>query len=142
MVAIPGPGRGQLVSRALRRRCPYCGGRGFFAGWFRMNKRCANCGLLTDRVIGHWIGAVGINTIVSFGALLVVIAAGAVLTYPDFDLVKVLVAAVAVAVLVPLIVWPYSQTLWTAIDIMMRPVTSEEIDPRYEDEVRSRRPTR
>jgi len=39
--------------------------------------------------------------------------------------------SVAVAVALPIIAWPYSQTLWTAVDIMMRPVTAEELDPRY-----------
>jgi hypothetical protein len=96
-----------------------------------MQERCPTCGLATDRVVGHWIGAVGINTIVSFGALAIVLVTALVVSYPEIQVVPVLSAAIATAVLVPLIFWPLSQTLWTAIDIMMRPVTPDELDPRY-----------
>ena len=60
-----------------------------------------------------------------------VLVVGIVLSYPDIAVVPLLVAALATAVLLPLLVWPYSQTLWMAIDLMMRPVTAEELDPRY-----------
>jgi len=96
-----------------------------------MVDRCPTCGLASDREVGHWIGAIGINTILSFGALAVVLVIGLVASYPDIAVVPLLVAALATAVLVPLFVWPYSQTLWMAIDLMMRPVRAEELDPRY-----------
>lgn len=128
---LPTPSRPVLVARALTLRCPCCGSRGLFRNWFRMEERCRTCGLATDRVVGHWIGAVGINTIVSFGALAVVLVLSLILTYPEIQVAPVLGAALATAVLVPVIFWPFSQTLWTAIDIMMRPVTPDELDPRY-----------
>ena len=40
-----------------------------------MVEDCPTCGLHFERVEGHWIGAIGINTIVSFGALLITIVA-------------------------------------------------------------------
>jgi uncharacterized protein (DUF983 family) len=129
--AVPQPSRPALVGRALRRRCPVCGSRGLFTGWFRMVERCPTCGLASDREVGHWIGAIGINTIVSFALLGVVLVVGFVLTYPDIAVGPILLASLATAVLVPLIMWPYSQTLWMAIDLMMRPVRPEELDPRY-----------
>ena len=89
------------------------------------------CGLASERVVGHWIGAVGMNTIVSFGALAVVIVGGTVLTYPDLPALPLLGAALLTAIGVPLLFWPFSQTLWTAIDIMLRPIDVEELDPRY-----------
>ena len=131
MAEVPAPTNGQLVRRALRRRCPYCGSRGFLQSWFKLAERCPNCGLATDRVVGHWVGAVGMNTMLTFGALFLVLFVGLVASYPDIAVVPVLAASVAVAVILPIVAWPYSQTLWTAIDIMMRPVTSEELDPRY-----------
>jgi hypothetical protein len=128
---LPHPTKGQLVARALRRRCPVCASKGFLVSWFKLAERCPRCGLATDRVVGHWIGAVGMNSILTFGSLLVVLVVGMVLTYPDIAVVPVLAASVATAVLVPLVAWPYSQTLWTAVDLMMRPVTAEELDPRF-----------
>lgn len=97
-----------------------------------MKPRCPRCGLATDRVVGHWIGAVGVNTIVSFGALLVVLVAGTVLTYPDIAVVPLMIACVATAVIVPVVFWPFSQTLWMAVDLAMRPADTSELDPRYE----------
>jgi hypothetical protein len=96
-----------------------------------MVERCPTCGLASDREVGHWIGAIGINTIVSFALLGVVLVIGFVASYPDIAVGPVLGAALATAVLVPLVLWPYSQTLWMAIDLMMRPVQAEELDPRY-----------
>jgi uncharacterized protein (DUF983 family) len=128
---LPSPSRPLLLVRALRRRCPCCGGGGLFEGWFTMVPRCPTCGLASDRVVGHWIGAVGMNTVVSFGALAVVLVAGLILTYPDIPAIPLLAAALATAVGVPLLFWPFSQTLWTALDIMMRPISAEELDPRY-----------
>ena len=130
MADLPAPSKARLFGRALRRRCPFCGGRPF-DGFFRLAPRCHTCGLLTDRVAGHWVGAVGINTIVSFAALLIVLVAGIVVMYPDLRVAPLLGVTLPVAALVPVAFWPLSQTLWTAIDIAMRPVTSDEVDPRY-----------
>src|SRR5688500_18696909 len=99
MQPLPQPRRSDLVLRALRRRCPCCGGRGLFRRWFRMVDRCPTCGLASDRDVGHWIGAIGINTIISFGALAVVLVVGIVLSYPDIAVVPLLVAALATALL-------------------------------------------
>jgi uncharacterized protein (DUF983 family) len=128
---VPSPSRWTLVRRALTLRCPCCGSREVFEGWFRMRDHCPNGGLATDRVVGHWIGAIGINTIVSFGALAIVIVVGTILTYPEIQVAPLLAAMLGTAVLVPLVFWPFSQTVWTAIDIMMRPVQVDELDPRY-----------
>ena len=49
---LPTPSRWVLVGRALRRRCPCCGGGGLFEGWFTMVPRCPTCGLASDRVVG------------------------------------------------------------------------------------------
>jgi uncharacterized protein (DUF983 family) len=128
---LPSPSHWVLIGRALTLRCPCCGQRGIFQGWFKIRDRCPNCGLATDRVVGHWIGAIGMNTIVSFGALAVVIVIGTILTYPEIQVAPLLAAMLATAVVVPLVFWPFSQTVWTAIDIMMRPVQVDELDPRY-----------
>ena len=40
-------------------------------------------------------------------------------------------AEVIIAVLGPLVFFPSSRTLWTAIDLMMRPLLPWEVDPRF-----------
>jgi uncharacterized protein (DUF983 family) len=125
------PSTTTLLRRGAAKRCPVCGQGRLFRRWFTMVEDCPRCGLHFERVEGHWIGALGINTIVSFGTLLVAVVVGVLVTLPDVDVVPVTIAAVAVAVLVPLGYYPFSKTLWTAIDVAMRPVEPDEVFPGF-----------
>jgi hypothetical protein len=89
---------------------------------------CPRCGLRFARIEGHWIGAIGINTIVSFGAVLVSTVVGLVSTFPDFPVLPLILVNVTVAVIVPLAFYPFSRTLWTGLDIAMRPLEPHEVD--------------
>lgn len=122
------PSLSRLVGRGLTLACPACGARGHFRLWVRMAERCHRCGLVFERIEGHWIGAIGINTIVSFGALLVSLIVGVALTIPDVPVAPLMVGNMALAAVVPLVFYPASRTLWTAIDIAMRPLEPHEVD--------------
>jgi hypothetical protein len=75
------------------------------------------------------LGAVTINTIVTFGLIAVVMVAGLVATAPHFAVLKVTVATLAVGLVVPVVFFPFSYTLWAAIDLAMRPIEpAEEAD--------------
>lgn len=123
----------RLLARGLARRCPVCGASGLFRRWFTLRERCPRCNFaLEQRVEGHWLGSLGMNTIVSFGALFVTMAIGLAIAYPDGSLGPLLVVAVAVAVVVPLVFFPFSKTLWSAIDLAMRPLEpDDDVDPRW-----------
>lgn len=123
-----GPGTGRLLGRGLRRRCPACGAGKQFDLWLKMHERCHRCGLRFERIEGHWIGAIGINTIVSFAVLLVSMVAGMIMTFPDFPVARLVALNAALAVVVPIWFFPISRTLWTAIDIAMRPLEAHEVD--------------
>ena len=122
------PSTGVLLRRGVTRRCPACGSGRLFSAWVRMVDDCPRCGLHFERIEGHWIGAIGINTIVSFGALLLATTIGLVATFPDFPVGRLVTINVLVAVMVPLLNQPFSRTLWTAIDIAMRPLEAHEVD--------------
>lgn len=122
----------RVVRRGLTRRCPLCGDPAVFTSWFNQRERCPTCNYPTTRVADQWIGALGMNTIVSFGTLLAAIAVGFAVTYPDPPVATLLVVAVSVAVAVPVLFFPVSKSLWSAIDMAMRPPEpSDDIDPRY-----------
>ncbi len=89
---------------------------------------CPRCGLHFERIEGHWIGAIGMNTIVSFGAIGLHVAAGMILTFPEFPLLPLITSGLAVAILVPLLFFPFAKTVWTAIDIAMRPLEPHEVN--------------
>ena len=122
------PRLGRLLWRGMTRRCPACGTGGLFQRWFMMDEHCPNCGLRFERIEGHWIGAIGMNTIVSFGLLAVVLVGGLILTIPDVPAVRLLAVNAAVGSVTPIVFQPFSRTLWTGIDIAMRPLEPHEVD--------------
>lgn len=122
------PSTGSLLRRGLTGRCPACGAGGQHRFLVRMSPSCKRCGLQFERIEGHFIGAVGMNTIMSLGTLLVTLVVSLVVTFPEFPVVKLVVINVAVAILAPILFYPLSRMLWTAIDIAMRPLEPDEVD--------------
>lgn len=120
-----------MLWRGLFIRCPACGGRHVFRNWFAMVERCPTCTLRFERIEGHWIGSLGLNTTVVFGVMLVVLLGGSIATYPEVPLAPLLGAELSIALLGPLVFFPPSRTLWTAADLLMRPLAPGEIDPRF-----------
>jgi|688.fasta_scaffold07584_9 uncharacterized protein (DUF983 family) len=120
-----------MLGRAVRLRCPVCGTGGLFfqpGHRFRLGlpERCSGCELRFDREAGHWAGSFGLNTIVSFTALFAVLIVGLFVTWPDPPAVTLIVAALTVALVVPLVFAPWSATLWLVIDLRMRPLEPGE----------------
>jgi uncharacterized protein (DUF983 family) len=118
---------GRMLFRAVRRRCPRCGGRpSWFTGWFRRVDRCRTCGYRYERQDGFMVGAITINTILTFGAILVVLVVGMIVTYPEIAVVPIVTACLVVAVLVPIVAFPFTYTIWGAIDLAMHPLQPAE----------------
>ena len=133
-----------MMVRGLLHQCPACGGRHVFRHWFRMEKRCPTCDLLFERVEGHWIGSLGLNTTVVFAVMLLVLLGGSMLTFPNPPYEALLIAEISLAIIGPLLFFPSSRTMWTAMDLLMRPLRPGEIDPRFVkvDPERDRPPSR
>ncbi len=117
-----------MLKRGLLVQCPACGNRGNFPRWFAMRDQCASCGLTFERIAGHWTGAIGISIILSFPLLAIVLLGGLIATAPDFKVWPIIAAGLAVGVLFPILIFPLTRTLWTALDIMMRPLRADEVD--------------
>ncbi len=118
----------RMLGRSLTIGCPACGQRRLFRRWVIMTEDCPRCGLHFERIEGHWIGAIGINTIVSFGVLLITMIVGLIASAPDIQVVPLTLLCVSVAALFPILFYPFSKTVWTAIDIGMRPLEPHEVD--------------
>ena len=111
-----------LLGRALRRRCPYCGSGGIFDGWFSLRERCPTCGAVFEREDGYFLGAYGINLLFALfvglgGALLLIFGT----PLRDAALIWQEAVAVLLAVVLPILVFPYSRTLWMALDLQVDP---------------------
>lgn len=122
----------RLLWRGLRRRCPLCGGGDVFKTFFLVKERCPRCGFPINREEGHWIGAIGINMVVTFGLLLLTLLVVFALTWSERRGAPVFISAFAVAAITPLAFFGSSQTLWSAIDLLMRPLEpADDVDPRW-----------
>lgn len=98
-----------------------------------MVERCPRCDLKFERIDGHLAGALGINTVVSIIVVFLVGIGGFVLTFPELPLTPLVATAVGTATLFPIVFYPFSKTVWTAIDLRMRPLEPGEVDDGYGD---------
>jgi uncharacterized protein (DUF983 family) len=112
-----------MAWRGLRRRCAWCGGRGaFFTGWFHKQDRCRTCGIEWRRGYeGFELGALAISAVLVLGTLVAAMTVGLVLTLPDVDVLPLLLILGAGAIVLPILLYPISWTLWQAVDLTMRP---------------------
>jgi uncharacterized protein (DUF983 family) len=117
-----------LLWRGLTKRCPRCGAGHLFRRWFDMKPNCPRCGYRFEREEGFFLGAYVINLAISeiwvvavVVALIVQEARGRV-----GSLVPWLVVGGALQLLLPLLFYPFSKTIWAAIDLMMRPLDPHE----------------
>ena len=120
------PGKWKLIGRALLAHCPVCGQHKIFHHWLKMADHCPRCGFVFERQEGHFIGAVGMNTIITAAALMGSIAIGLVITSPDIAVVPILVIAIAISIVLPVIIHPLCRMLWTSIHLMMQPLEPGE----------------
>lgn len=101
-----------------------------FHGLVRMEDRCPTCGLVFKREDGHWLGSWFLNICVSQILVLTVLFAAFTITYPDLRVLPMVVGALVAAVVVPVLFFPTSRMLWTAIDLAMRPLDFDDgVDP-------------
>jgi uncharacterized protein (DUF983 family) len=124
--AVPALSTAMLLRRGLRRRCPVCGQKRIFTRWVRMAERCPRCEFRFCREPGEWLGSWFLNICLAQVLLVVVLIVGVAVSYPRPSVVGLAVAGVLVAVGFPVLFFPYSRTLWVAIDLAMRPLELDE----------------
>jgi uncharacterized protein (DUF983 family) len=132
-VTAPKSSRRRMLLRALVRRCPLCGSGGLFEHWTKMREHCPRCGHRWERKAeeAFFLGAFVINFVI-VEAVLGVIAAVYIAMLAGGGKVSVwpyVGTAAAAAVFVPMIGYPFSKTVWAAIDLMLHPPeVSEEAE--------------
>ena len=108
-----------ILGRGFAKRCGRCGERSLFDGWFKMADRCPRCDLPFERGEGYWLGAMAVNlgaAEVAFGITLLV---GALLTWPDPPWLALTIISLAVNAIVPIVFYPFSKTIFVAIDLLL-----------------------
>jgi uncharacterized protein (DUF983 family) len=120
------PGGVRAFSRGAARRCPRCGGGRLFESWFRIKRRCPRCGLRLEREEGGFLGAMTINYAVTAIVWLAVLIVWLVIDLPDVNVLWLTITSIAVAIVVPLLFWPFSKTIWAVVDYLVY-----RTDPEY-----------
>lgn len=119
-----------MVVRALRLHCPRCGSGRLFTRWVRMADRCPGCGFRFDRGDdAFFLGAYFVNLLVTeavlFGLFIWLIMRES--ADPHSSIAVLVGIGVAVAVLVPIVFYPVSRTLWAAVQLASDPLELREI---------------
>jgi uncharacterized protein (DUF983 family) len=117
-----------LFWRAIRLRCPNCGGGPIFRSRFRMRPYCPACGLPLERGDqGYQVGSYMFN-IVASELLFVLVFLGVVLiTWPSPPWQLLQYGGIILMILAPVLFFPFSKTLFLAFDLLFRPATREEL---------------
>lgn len=112
----------RLLGRALVLRCPHCGRGTVFSSWIRMKESCSKCGLLFYRgQEDNFLGGYLLNLI---AAELIIVGVGVIAvlaTWPNVPWTGIMYGLVALMVPAPFVTYPYSKTLWLAIDLHFQP---------------------
>lgn len=119
----------RLYARGLTLRCPHCGSGGLLAGWLRFKPKCGGCGMRTDRgEEDFFLGGMMWNIVFAEGALLFSAVLLGILTWPDVPWTLMQWGGVVLMAAVPFLFYPFSLMVWLASDILIRPVTAEEME--------------
>lgn len=122
-----------MLGRAALKHCPFCGHGHLFRHWVSMVDACPGCGLRFRRIDGQWLGSWFLNIIAAQTAVALVLVIGVAVSFPDPDMVAIGGLGLLAACLVPVGFFPFSRTLWTAIDLAMRPLEFDEgVAPGFE----------
>ena len=73
------------------------------------------------------LGASAISFILTGGALVLTLAVGAFISYPDIAIRELLISTIGVTLIVGVAGYPISYTTWLAIDLIMRPLDVDEL---------------
>ena len=118
----------RLLWRAIRLRCPHCGGRKIFASLFELKDRCPTCGMQLERgEKDYFVGAYLFNLIAVELILFFCVCGFVYVTWPDppWDVITYVTAFLMLSGCV--VCYPFAKTTWLAVDLAIRPLSDEEL---------------
>ena len=115
-----------MFARALLLRCPVCGSRGVLASWFRLAPRCPRCQFALEREEGYFSGAMAVDLVATEVIITVALLAAGLLTWPNTPWELLWKGSIAAALILPILLYPFSRTMWVAFDLTFRPPTPKD----------------
>lgn len=89
--------------------------------------RCRSCGIAWHREHGFELGPIALNIVITFGALAIGMVVAFVATAPDFPVGALTAGFVIGAIVIPLFVFPFTNTLWMAFDLLAHRPDEKEL---------------
>lgn len=80
----------------------------------------------TRGVDGHELGALTVGLVLNIGLVIAAVGIAVALTVPDVPVVTLYVILASAAIVIPVVTWPLTHTIWIAIDLRVRPVGDDE----------------
>jgi len=109
-------------------KCPRCGSRRtFLKHWLGRYPRCRTCGIQWHREHGFELGPIALNVVITFFTLAVGMIIAFVATAPDIPVLPLTLGTVAAAIIIPLIAYPFTYTLWLAFDLASHKPDAREL---------------
>lgn len=119
-----------LLVRALARRCPQCGAPGIFRNYWSLREHCPRCGYRFEREEGYFLGAYALNLIAAEFITIALLVSFLVRT--DYSWVVLEIIFIPLAILLPILFFPFARTLWMALDLTIdRNLTDRQL--RYDE---------
>lgn len=110
------------LGRALLLRCPNCGGPGILDSWFRLKQRCPHCGIHFEREEqGYIVGGYMFNIVMAELVFAAIFVGTLLATWPTPPWTLLTWGGAALMILLPVLFYPFSKTLFLAFDLMFRP---------------------
>jgi len=129
----PRPTVASAFGRALRLRCPACGGGPVFLRWLRISPACPSCGLSFARgERGYWLGAQFVNLMSVEAFFAAVLGVALWWTWPDPPWQRLEWGLGAAMVVSPFLLYPWSHTIFLAFDLLFRPPAPEDFEAPHE----------
>lgn len=85
-----------------------------------MADACPRCGLRFEREEGYWLGAMTFNLGITLAIFFATLIGGMVAFWPDPPWLAIWVATIAVTAVAPIVLHPWSRTLWVALERHVR----------------------
>lgn len=107
-----------LLKRGLLLKCPYCGQGGIITYPFWIKECCPRCGYRFEPEPGYFVGGYAINLVGAeiIGVIIIVI----ILLRSNLSLYEQEALAIGTAILLPVILFPWSRTMWMALDLIIQ----------------------
>ena len=76
---------------------------------------------------GFELGAATVNAILCLGALIAAATVSIIVTYPDVAATPLIIVLSAVALVLPVLLYPFSYTIWFAVELAMEPPSEADL---------------